>query len=218
MWIKKFCIEYILWGIPTIESTFGPLVWTPYPRGSTPLPPPIYFLLTTAPFFPYFFRVPPPKIQIFNAVSHWPGANQESSLYSIPSFTSPETCIQDTTAVLRRRRLIWYGYVQFATSRITSVPHLKARFGNKGVVHVRQLERLTLIVRDHDERQHGNAFSITGPFWVLCEGIQQSPGDSPCKGLIMRGLGVSFVVSLNKLSASRVAGDLKSYGAHVTPL
>ena len=22
MWIKFFCIEYILWGIPTIESTF----------------------------------------------------------------------------------------------------------------------------------------------------------------------------------------------------
>ena len=22
MWIKIFCIEYILWGIPTIESTF----------------------------------------------------------------------------------------------------------------------------------------------------------------------------------------------------
>ena len=22
MWIKNFCIEYILWGIPTIESIF----------------------------------------------------------------------------------------------------------------------------------------------------------------------------------------------------
>ena len=22
MWIKSLCIEYILWGIPTIESTF----------------------------------------------------------------------------------------------------------------------------------------------------------------------------------------------------
>ena len=22
MWIKKFCIEYILWGIPTIKSKF----------------------------------------------------------------------------------------------------------------------------------------------------------------------------------------------------
>ena len=43
-------------------------VWTPYPRGSTPLPLPKFFLPTPPPFFPYFFfRVPPPKIQIFFA-------------------------------------------------------------------------------------------------------------------------------------------------------
>ena len=28
---------------------------TPYPRGSTPLPPQIIFISTPAPFFPYFF-------------------------------------------------------------------------------------------------------------------------------------------------------------------
>ena len=52
-------------------------VWTPYPRGSTPLPPPIFFL-PTPPLFPqFFFRVPPPKFQIFcpRPPPIWPSAH-----------------------------------------------------------------------------------------------------------------------------------------------
>ena len=37
-------------------------LWTPYPQGSTLLPPPKFFLPTPAPFF---FQIPLPKIQIF---------------------------------------------------------------------------------------------------------------------------------------------------------
>ena len=40
-------------------------VWTPCPRGSPPPTPAQFFLPTPAPFFPYFFRVPPPKSRFF---------------------------------------------------------------------------------------------------------------------------------------------------------
>ena len=40
-------------------------VWTPYPRGSNPLPPPNIFLPTPTPFFP-FFGLPRPQILIFS--------------------------------------------------------------------------------------------------------------------------------------------------------
>ena len=47
-------------------------VWTPYPRGSTTIPPPNFFLPTSPLLFHIFFRVPPPQIQSFCTPPIWP--------------------------------------------------------------------------------------------------------------------------------------------------
>ena len=55
---------------------------------------------------------------------------------------------------------------------------------------------------------------------ALCEGNPMSPIDSPRKGPIKLGFGISFAVRLNKLlkKTSQIVGDSGRQDAHVTSL
>ena len=52
-------------------------------------------------------------------------------------------------------------------------------------------------------------------YWPFVRGICQSRVDSPHKGPLMQSLGIFFAVSLNMLSNSRVAYDLRCHEADV---
>ena len=69
-------------------------VWTLYPWGSTPLPPPIVFLPTPAPFFSFFLWYPRPKFRFF-APAHFSSEDSQPPLTPGPpySLSSPKATV-----------------------------------------------------------------------------------------------------------------------------